>query len=225
MRYTIPQRVIVEADEERRKAERQARMSRSIDDKAQLIIKRIRLGEIRTPTVQTLAALGDPEYAEVANLLGLDRIENILNRHTAEVDLDRSLVLSGLSASQMIEFAAECVEAAILRGADSARGRTFYLTNLHAATSKESGALEEISEYLRFFNFEEGAEGAEGGAPTDLDYAVRHLFEARVAEATNDMSECIRLVAQAVRAANAIPPVDHNFVRNTLIKHVKESIE
>lgn len=73
MKFTIPQRVLLEADEDQRRAERQAKLTGSSSEKAQALLQRVRLGQIKPENLALAAAMRDEAAEIVADQFGLER--------------------------------------------------------------------------------------------------------------------------------------------------------
>lgn len=111
MRYTIPQRTLLEADEERRKAERQAQVSGSSESKAKALLHAVRQGQVDPGRVQVMAALGDTNAVTVANTLDLE-IPPIVphgKHYRGGFEITQALSWSGLSQKEILDFAVDCL--------------------------------------------------------------------------------------------------------------------
>lgn len=69
---TVAQRALCEADEERRRAEREAKLFRSTDQRAQVLLARVRQGEVKPSNLVLAAAMGDEAAIAVASQFGLE---------------------------------------------------------------------------------------------------------------------------------------------------------
>lgn len=70
MKYTIPQKLLLEMDEERRQAERQAHLSGSTDDRLRALMHRVRQGVVNPEYLEIAARLGDQEALQILSQSG-----------------------------------------------------------------------------------------------------------------------------------------------------------
>lgn len=165
MRYTIPQKVLLEADEDRRRAERKAQLSNSTDDRMRVLLHRIRQGEINPQNLQVAAGLNDPESLRMIEALGLQPIPipaTTGNDVQYSFGLDEALKASSLSNGQILQFAADCMETAVLSYADPNGGVDPTLLRAIDAVRRNDG--EEIAEIMDVIDA-----ATEEGDPSFLD--------------------------------------------------------
>lgn len=103
---TIPQRVMLEADEERRRAERDAQISKSPEDAGRALILRVRNGDLRPENLQVAAALGDNESRAAAQLMQLE-IPDLGDERTSAI-WTVAFERSTLSTEEIFSFVCEC---------------------------------------------------------------------------------------------------------------------
>lgn len=121
MRYTIPQRILLEADEERRKAERKAQTTGSVKDRANALFQRVRQGEIDPQRLQTAAGLGDEECQEVVRLLGMDPVNYLVDQN-GRLDWAPIFLNSGLATEELFNFVCKLVlKSDLVRNSDLIR--------------------------------------------------------------------------------------------------------
>lgn len=223
MKFTIPQKILLESDEDRRRAERQAYLSGSIEDKAKALLQRVRHGEISHRNLQLAAGLGDENSRQVLETLGLDPIQVIvdpkyggrgLDHYAGGIDFFKVLQESTLSREEMVNFGADCI--------------TYHYreqtTAVEAARKRDVQKMNELLKLPPFSELVDNGMYIDNEDVSYLDKAVYYLMSASFSHDRHVIESDIAQVIHHVLYDRDRPPLNVQRVVDRLIQYLKNEV-
>lgn len=213
MRYTIPQRLLVEADEAQRRAERQAQVSGSSESKVKALLHAVRQGQMDPGRVQVMAALGDTNAVTVANTLDLEipPIAPHGKHYRGGFEITEALSLSGLSRKEMLNFAVDCL-------GSTAMSREFgdvvnYWDALMAIRSSDEPRIKQYYSSLTNVIADD---------PSYMDLAVHQLLAAAID--TNSTDFILRVASSIYDVLESGPLLSYRMVGDRLLQYLRGEV-